>query len=112
MPVSSTSGFVGSRGSHWSSPKFTGIPCHAPLPWSRTPVARLSLAIDRDSRTGPRWVNGEDSPQGETFEAQSHGFGARCQRFAPASRLTAHDSLPAVWLKARPDGVLTRWAAA
>lgn len=46
------------------------------------------------------WVNGKDSSQLKTFEARSHGFGARCQRFVPASRLTTHDSLPAAWLHA------------
>lgn len=111
MPVSSISGLFCSRGSFQSSPKFTGFPCHAPLPWSRTPVARPSLAFYRDARTGPRRVKSEDNPQGETFEAQSHGFSARCQRFVPASRLTTHDSLPAAWLQALPRGVLTRWAA-
>ena len=75
------------------------------------PVVRVCLAIYRHTRSGPRWVNGEDIPQGEHFEAQSHGFSARCQRFAPASRLTTHDSLPAAWLQALPRGVLTRWAA-
>jgi len=167
------SGFCCNRGSDESSPKLirsrspfgqpvavclaaarlTGFPCHAPLPWSRTPVARPSLAFDRDVRTGPRWVNGEDNalprkrhhsceallhgprnegnPRGKTFEAQFHGFGARCQRLPrcarpagslwlavsaslrlmPASRLTMHDSLPAVWLQTLPRGVLTRWAA-
>lgn len=95
-----------------SPPKFTGIPAHAPLPCSRTPVARASLAFDRDACAGPRRVKGEDRPQGETFEAQWHGFGARCQRFVPASRRTTHDSLPAAWLQALPGGVLTRWVAA
>jgi hypothetical protein len=67
--------------------------------------------MGRDARTGPRWVNGEDSPQSETFEAQFHGFSARCQRFVPASRLTTHDWLPVAWLQALPRGVLTRWVA-
>lgn len=111
LPVSSLSGCSCNRGSFGSSPKFTGFSCHAPLPWSGTPVARASLAFCRDARTGPRWVNGEDSPQEELSRLNCHGFGARCQRFVPASRLTTHDSLAAVWLQTLPRGVLTRWAA-
>ena len=110
-PVSSTSGLVGSRGSLESSPKFTGIPCHAPLPCSRTPVGHVRLAMLRRTHSGPRYSNGEDIPHKRTFEAQSHGFSARCQRFVPASRLTTHDSLAAAWLQALPRGVLTRWVA-
>ena len=94
-----------------ASLRLTGSPCHAPLPWSRTPVDRARLAFQRHAHTGPRWVNGEDIPPRETFEAQSHGLSARCQRFVPASRLTTHDSLPAAWLQALPRGVLTRWVA-
>jgi len=91
-----------------SYPKFTSCPCHAPLPWSRTPVARPSLAISRYVRTGPCYANGKDSPRGKTSEAQLHGFSARCQCFMPASRLTMHDSLPAVWLQTLPRGIFTR----
>ena len=110
MPVSSISGSFRSRGSYWSSPKFTGFPHHAPLPWSRTPVVCSSLANSRDKHAVPAMPKAKTSHK-ETFEAQSHGFGARCQRFVPASRLTTHDSLPAAWLQALPRGVLTRWAA-
>ena len=51
---------------NWSSPKFTGFPFHAPLPWSWTPVGRSAARpsfVVRRLTLGPRWVNGADSSQ-------------------------------------------------
>ena len=92
-----------------SSPKFTGLPFHAPLPRSRTPAGRAATGLSRRLPHGPRWVYGEDSRIG-AFVAHSRGFGAHCQRFVPASRLTTHDSFTAAWLHALPCGISTRWA--
>ena len=83
------------------------------------PSSQGSLFMHLCRGLGPRWdgrrlghlftcVASRSVPAGSTaktphigtFVARSHGFGARCQRFVPASRLTTHDSLPAAWLHA------------
>ena len=61
-PVSSLPGFVSAENRR--SPKFTGFPFHAPLPWPWTPVGRSATWPSfylRRLPLGPRWVNGEDS---------------------------------------------------
>ena len=83
------------------------------------PSSQGSLFMHLCRGLGPRWdgrrlghlftcVASRSVPAGSTaktphigtFVAHSHGFGARCQRFVPASRPTTHDSLPAAWLHA------------
>jgi len=133
--------------------RLTGFPYHAPLPWSRTPVARPSLATSHEVRTGPRWADAktmtcrakrhhsseallhgprnDGNPRGKTSRESATSVSARCQRLPrcarpsgslwlavsatlrlmPASRMTMHDSLPAVWLQTLPREILARWAA-
>ena len=79
--------------------------CHGLGPRQDGAATGLSRCLPH----APRWVCGEDSRIG-AFVAQSRSFGAHCQRFVSASRLTTHDSFTAAWLHALPCGILTRWA--
>ena len=129
LPLSCTSALVSDPGGspiagHWSR-------CAHWSPLGRREDNALPRKRHHSSEAilhGPR---NDGNPRGKTFAAQFHGFSARCQRLPrcarpagslwlavsaslrlmPASRLTMHDSLPAVWLQTLPRGVLTRWAA-
>ena len=75
-----------------------------PLPCSPTPVGPNTPGPLRRVDMAPA-VSTTKAPHVGTFEAQSHGFGTRCLRFAVAGYPTAtQDSLPAAG-QALPDGL-------
>jgi hypothetical protein len=89
----------------FGSRKFPGNPS-ASLPCSQTPVGLPRQAFAA-CRCGPRPWENEGTGDEEIFEAQSHGFDARCLRFVPPSLTTTQNSLPVVANLSGP-GLLTR----
>ena len=87
-------------------PSSWGTPL-APSPCSFDPGRTVRVRPFDAAVAAPAHGNVEGS-RDRTFEAQSHGFGARCLRFAPAvARPRTQDSLPAAG-QALPGGLLTR----
>ena len=59
------------------------------------PGHRWRLAVLRSHRVVPAITTTKTRSDRTIFGAPSQGFGTRCLRFTPASRLTVQDSLPA-----------------
>ena len=83
-------------------PRFLGNPLSlCPVLRPRQDRTRQAIAA---CRHGPRYVHGEGSRKIPAFEAQSHGLGTRCLRFARYSYPhPTQNSLPATG-QALPDG--------